>query len=70
MYIMNINLQNSTKTTPYNIMFGFGPNLGLHGIIEGDDEDVPAVDQSSNSSNSSKSSSNIIIQNILEDESH
>jgi hypothetical protein len=22
MYIMNINLQNSTKTTPYNIMFG------------------------------------------------
>ncbi len=22
MYVMNINLQNSTKTTPYNIMFG------------------------------------------------
>ena len=37
-YIMNINMQNSTKTTPYDIVFGQGPNLGLNGVFDGGNE--------------------------------
>ena len=34
-YIMNINMQNSTKTTPNDIVFGQSPNLGLSGVFDG-----------------------------------
>ena len=39
-YIMNINMQNSTKTTPYDIVFGQNPNIGLNGVFDGGNEEV------------------------------
>ena len=39
-YIMNINMQNSTKTTPYDIVFVKSPNLGLSGVFDGGNEEV------------------------------
>jgi hypothetical protein len=39
-YAMNINYQNTTKTTPYNILMGCNPNLGLDGFVDGGDDEV------------------------------
>ena len=33
-------MQNSTKTTPYDIVFGQSPNPGLKGVLDGGNEEV------------------------------
>jgi hypothetical protein len=39
-YAIDINYQNITKTTLYNILMGFNPILGLDGVVDGGDTEV------------------------------